>query len=414
MGAYLTKLVLLLLWCIGSALYADPATGRFTISLRVFPPVAALSIDGLTPVPTEICGNTRSYEIPGGRHAFVLTAGGYHQKEMVLDITHHTEIEEKLERRYSTIQKISEVGTGSGPKSVMFTREGQFLIVALLFGNGVDVFSLNPLHLAKSVLLDGDTTGFVELAYNESRAEIWVSQMLTNSIHVLDADSFEPLRAIDSGGVWPKVIAFSPDDKTAYASHWRTFDVSIIDVYTSDVRGVIPVTGIPRGLAVSSDSEVLYIANFSNGGLEIVNTTKLQIAERIEGGGKAMRHIVIDTTSETAYGSDMYRGRIAKIDLNSKAVVWSARLASNPNTIVLTPGGKYLFVSCRGKNNEANWHARGVEYGKIFVLDTDTLEIVDWLWGRNQPTGLAVSPDGTLLAFTNFYDNTIELYRIDL
>jgi hypothetical protein len=32
--------------------------------------------------------------------------------------------------------------------------------------------------------------------------------------------------------------------------------------------------------------------------------------------------------------------------------------------------------------------------------------------GKNQPTGLAVSPDGKHLAFTDFPDDNLELYRI--
>jgi len=34
------------------------------------------------------------------------------------------------------------------------------------------------------------------------------------------------------------------------------------------------------------------------------------------------------------------------------------------------------------------------------------------VWGRNQPTGLAFSADGRYLAFTDFLDNNVELYRV--
>jgi DNA-binding beta-propeller fold protein YncE len=405
--------VLFLLGYFGMALHAVPAAGLITLSLRVFPPEATLSVDGVISAPIENGGITRAHAVAMGRHSFVLAADGYTAKEVVLHITHDTEIEEKLERQNSGLRKLGEVGTGRGPKSVMFTTDGNSLVVALLFGNGIEIFSREPLLHAQSITLDEHMAGFVELAYNGSAGEIWVSQMLTNSIHVVDADTFEPLRVFDSGGVWPKVITFSPDEKTAYASHWKTLDVSVIDAHTGKVRGAVPVVGIPRGLAASPDGEFLLVTNFSDGGIEIVNAETRRITGRIDGMQGAMRHVVLDAAGDTAYGSDMYRGRVAKIDLSSRAVNWSPRLASNPNTIALSPNGKYLYVSCRGKNNEANWHERGEEYGKIFVLDAITLEIVEWLWGRNQPTGLAVSPDGTLIAFTNFYDDTIELYQIN-
>jgi sugar lactone lactonase YvrE len=47
------------------------------------------------------------------------------------------------------------------------------------------------------------------------------------------------------------------------------------------------------------------------------------------------------------------------------------------------------------------------------MLNPQDLTVIDKVWGRNQPTGLAVSPDGKLLAFTDFLDANLELYRIE-
>ena len=40
------------------------------------------------------------------------------------------------------------------------------------------------------------------------------------------------------------------------------------------------------------------------------------------------------------------------------------------------------------------------------------MSIVKTFYGGNQPTGLDVSPDGSLLCFSNFQDANIELYKI--
>jgi DNA-binding beta-propeller fold protein YncE len=409
---YRSVLTLLVLVCV--RLGADSAGVQVSLALRLFPPEAQLSVDGTAVVPVDSGGGARTYVLATGRHSLVAAADGYHPLEIAVELSMDTEIEDKLERRDSGLRKIGEIGTGRGPKSLLFTPDGRYLVTALLFGNGIEVYTVDPLRRAKTVRLDEDSTGFVELAYNHRRKEIWVSQMLADAIHVIDGQSFEPLRVIDSGGVWPKVIAFSPDEETAYASHWKTLDVSFIGVDSGKTFARVPLLGIPRGLAASPDGQYLYIANFTNGSLEVARTDTASIRRRAESGPGAMRHVVLDAAGRTAYGSDMYRGRISRIDLVDLSTTRSARLASNPNTIVLSATDKYLFVSCRGKNNDANWHERGPEYGKIFVLDASTLMVIDWLWGRNQPTGLALSPDGSVLAFTNFYDNTIELYEVAL
>ena len=48
----------------------------------------------------------------------------------------------------------------------------------------------------------------------------------------------------------------------------------------------------------------------------------------------------------------------------------------------------------------------------MLAIDTATGKILDAIVGGNQCTGLDVSPDGTLLAFSDFLDNTIRVYTI--
>jgi sugar lactone lactonase YvrE len=46
------------------------------------------------------------------------------------------------------------------------------------------------------------------------------------------------------------------------------------------------------------------------------------------------------------------------------------------------------------------------------AVDAASLEVVFRQWGGNQPTGLAVSPDGRRLVFTDFLDRRVEAYDI--
>jgi len=82
------------------------------------------------------------------------------------------------------------------------------------------------------------------------------------------------------------------------------------------------------------------------------------------------------------------------------------------NTIALSPDGATLYVSSRGPNNLKNYTFKGPAFGKVYAVDTTTLTIKDWAWGGNQPTGLDVSPDGTRIVFSNFLDDTVEMYDV--
>jgi hypothetical protein len=84
----------------------------------------------------------------------------------------------------------------------------------------------------------------------------------------------------------------------------------------------------------------------------------------------------------------------------------------NLNTIVLSPDGTRLFVSSRGRNNPGDYTLPGPEFGTVSALSPEDLSIEETIWGRNQPTGLAVSPDGNYMVFTDFLDANLELYNI--
>ncbi len=55
----------------------------------------------------------------------------------------------------------------------------------------------------------------------------------------------------------------------------------------------------------------------------------------------------------------------------------------------------------------------GPDLGAVYMLNAQDLTLIERVWGRNQPTGLAISPDGKLLVFTDFLDMNLELYRLE-
>ncbi|MBO4732683.1 MAG: YVTN family beta-propeller repeat-containing protein, partial [Spirochaetaceae bacterium] len=62
--------------------------------------------------------------------------------------------------------------------------------------------------------------------------------------------------------------------------------------------------------------------------------------------------------------------------------------------------------------NKEDYTKRSPVNGKIQIIDTTTMQIVKTIEGGNQPTGLDISRDGTLLCFSNFQDANIEVYSI--
>jgi YVTN family beta-propeller protein len=195
-------------------------------------------------------------------------------------------------------------------------------------------------------------------------------------------------------------------------SNWVSRNISVIDSETKKLLRLIPVGGTPRGMAFSPDGGLLYVANYDEAVVEVVDMKENKVSKRFRlyAGEGAVRHVIYHDNK--LYVSDMHRGTVNILNATTGALLVSKRIGSNINTIVLSPDGKRVFASSRGRNNPVDYTIPGPEFGAVYLLNADDLTIEERIWGRNQPTGLGISPDGKFLVFTDFLDANLELYYI--
>ncbi len=390
-------------------------SGQVLVTIECFPTNFTLTINGETQNPVEIRRFSRLFRLPGGRQALTLSAPEHQSKTVELEIQRGmVPFREKLEPVAGPLRMIAEVETGYQPKSVRFTPDGKHLAVALLAGRGMEIYTVNPLRRLTYCIPGnyGEERGFVETAMLPEKGEIWLSQMTTAMIHVFRISDWSYVESFPTGGNWSKVIYIDKQEQRAYVSNWTSYNVSVINVQTRQVERVLQMPGIPRGLTLNEDESILYVTNFSNSSVSRFRTSDWRTLSPISiGEGGAMRHAVT-FGSEIILG-DMGLGKVHSIDGATGRLLHSLRLTWNINTIDVNPDGRYIFASARGTNNPESYLKVGPDYGRIYVMDRTDLRLLQTVWGRNQPTGLAVSPDSKLLAFTDFLSANLELYSIE-
>ncbi|MDR2543318.1 MAG: YncE family protein [Treponema sp.] len=319
----------------------------------------------------------------------------------------------KLENENGIAQLKGEYRTGIQPKSAYFTPDGQRLIVPLLGQHGVDVFKqANGLltYEKRLTVPESRSPAFVEVMFDEKRREFWVSNMQENRVHLYDLDTLEFKTSLNVGGIFPKVIVQSPDGSITVVSNWVSMDISVFDSETKVLQRRIPVGGTPRGMAFSPDGSLLYTAIYDAPLIAVVDMTTNRVTKRyrLYDGWGAARHIIYHNGH--LYVSDMGRGTVNIVDAETGALLRSQRVGPNLNTIILTPCKRYVFASSRGTNNPVDYTLPGPDFGAVYMLNAEDLSLIERIWGRNQPTGLDVSPDGKLLVFTDFLDENLQLY----
>ncbi|TVR69136.1 MAG: hypothetical protein EA427_08895 [Spirochaetaceae bacterium] len=390
------------------------------LRIRSFPPEAELFLDGRALRPVRRDGSWREYRINPEDGPVELSAPGYRERPIhLMGASGVLELEERLLPRNGPLLLAGEFPTGASPKSVLFLP-GNRLVVPLLRDRGAEVFRWSrgegALRMEYLTTLspgpdDGDVA-FVEPLLLQRRGEVWISRMDPDELHRFDLRSLRWLERISPHGRWPKVMVPERAEERVYVANWLSESVSVIDASSGAVERTIAVGGQPRGMWLSPAGGFLWVCLFSTGDIEVIDLEQGEVVYRLGLPRGAARHIVASPDNRTLYYTDMYHGTVSMIDAERRVVTRTRRVGPNVNTLVPDPRGEFVFVSVRGRNNPADYLLPGPEHGRIVVLDARTLEEIQSIWARRQPTGLAVSPDGTLLAATDFLDDNLAVYEI--
>ncbi|HSK37571.1 MAG TPA: YncE family protein, partial [Actinomycetota bacterium] len=388
---------------------AERRRGERTWRLRVttHPPGAQLSIKaaGATArrARTPFEGTLR-----GGELELTVTRAGHNRLVQRVALDRHRALDLWLDPAGLLHHKLGELRSGSNPKQVAFSPDGRELWVSLLGGRGVEVFDTRTMRKRKAIRLGEH--GAVEVLFTGDGRTVYASQMETASVWEIDRASFKVRRQLPTKGNWSKVMALSPDERTLYVANWVSSDISEIDLRKGRVRRLLKTVRTPRGLWPTTDGRRLYVAGFEDGELQRIDLASGKARTLLRTGG-AMRHLVGDPEGRRLYADDMGTNQAFVVDLASERVRRLATTGNVPNTIDLTPDGRVLYVSNRGRNG-ASYYLPGPEWGSVLAIDTASGKVLDAMVGGNQTTGLDVSADGRLLAFSDFLDNRIHVFAV--
>lgn len=362
---------------------------------------------------TNKLANPGSLSLKNGTYTLHVEHKDYHSASIPVTISNkNVSLEAKLEKVYPGLELVSIIPVEGQPKSVVWLDNQRF-VINLLSGAGLQLFHFtNNMGVISPTNGDGKLKGFVEGWVDREKNIYLQSQMTTAKFHLYDLMTLKYIRAYPTGGDWTKVI--TADSRYYYFSNWLAKTVTVISRTNFQLVKAIKTAGIPRGMAITPDEKFLYVADFDDALIQKIDLDKLKVIKdiRLSPSKGAARHIVIDPRQQVLYIADMGRAEVHKFDYVHDKILATTKVYSKPNTIVLSPDGHRLFVSCRGPNGPDGYLERGIYFGQVQVIDTPSMKVEDWIWGLNQPTALDISPDGRYLVIGDFIDHKIEIYKV--
>jgi DNA-binding beta-propeller fold protein YncE len=374
---------------------ADPEVVNLTITLQ----------DG-----TTVTGKTPfSEDVPGGAIQIRFAKKGYNEAVRPLTLDTPASLKVWLDPTGQLVESLVRFKCGSGPQQVAFSPDGRELWIALLDGDGLEVYS--PTNGAKTGEVSLGSPGTADLVFSKDGATLYAVNMKTNTVYEIDRVSRTVKRRLATEGETPKALVISLDGTTVYTANWGTNDISQIDLASGTVARRLPTVKAPRGLYLTSDGLRLYVAGYADGELQRIDLQTGEGTLVFKSGG-SLWAMAGDDFRGMLYVDDNALGTVYAMDLTTEVTTNLAGTDKRPNTLRVASAGRLLCVANRGKEDSANSAHAGPEWGSILLVDTAGHTVLDAIVGGNQCTALDVSADGTLLAFSDFFDDRIRVYRV--
>jgi DNA-binding beta-propeller fold protein YncE len=345
-------------------------------------------------------------------------------------------------RPYSDLeyQKSELLSAAPGTKSVLFNASGSKLYAMNLEGMSIYEFDQQTRKISKEFKFKPTRgTGWdyvknkpipsfqekpVEACLSHDDKILWVSLHNADGIVPIRVDSIDANRQTKPGqavkkitviypgmarkdsfnvpliktGKTPKVITRTSDNKFLLVSNWHSYNVSVLEMNRDEypfakVINTIPVSSIPRGIAIDDKAGKSYVAIMGGASIAVVLNSVWMKEDNILVGANP-RHIVMDT-SHRLFVSYNNLGRIACIDATTGITSFSTGTHAQPRTIMLSKNYKFLFVTCYSS-----------DYVDVFKIHEDRFEKIASLPCKGHPVGVDVfENDEKLEAWVCSYSN---------
>ncbi len=265
----------------------------------------------------------------------------------------------------------------------------------------------------------------IALAVSADGSRLLTANQTSGSVSLIDPAAGKVLAELMTGDR-PAGVAFTPDGSRAVVSHWFGYDVAILDVSSDGlaIAGRVEVGPEPRGVVIGADGKTAYVAVGVANEVVRIDLDAKKVTGRLE-VPREPRALAIAPDGRTLVVGCARAGVMGLIDLEG----WSIRHVqgvdgANLRQVAIDPKGEQAYVT-NMKNREFATTKQFIDLGWVLgqrvsrvKLDGskryETLSLDPQGRAAGDADGLAISPDGSILAVGLGGTHELMLFRTDL
>jgi len=230
------------------------------------------------------------------------------------------------------------------------------------------------------------------LALSPNGATLYASDAVSNYVYFIDLAA-QQLDTVDLGRSVGHVL-LNQDGSRLYVANFNEGTVTVLNTATRAVAATVTVPGTPDGMAMSADGQTLFVANYSDDSVSLVSTSTNRVTRKIPVAGGPSS--VAAGPGGRLWVASENLNRVSVYSLSPDTLVGQISVGVTPLDIALSPDGSRAYVANNGD-------------GTVSVIDTASLTVIGTLavgWG---PSALTVSPDGRLVYVVNGFSDNVSV-----
>ena len=282
---------------------------------------------------------------------------------------------------------------GAAPEHMELSPGGELLAVGNIDGGTVSLVSLaEEREIARVPGLNHPHN----LTFSPDGSKLYVANLGAEFVSVIDVAQ---ARVVDEIPVAePRLIVAtatdaeyqgiinvtaSADGRLGFAAHGETGSLAVIDLVTGEKLRSLALGNRPWRAYGAAHGRYMVVPNNGEGTISVVSTETLEVVATLPGAA-GVTGVNSDPAGHTAFVISRAENKLVLLDLESLAPAGEIALPGGPETGVISPHGKKLYVALSG-------------VGKVAVIDVPGRKLLGMIDNVGQ------EPWGTTLAGADNY-----------